>query len=582
MWRNEVRRWLTRSFNVHVVLNDKPIPPSANLVIVNYERLHTPGIANRRWDLLICDEAHYIRNKDTDRSKAIIGVEGTKKKARRPGLADHSAKVAFLTGTPIFNRPMDLWNMIRIADPRSWSSFWSFGKRYCGAERVGIAGRVVWMFDGATNLDELQAKLRSTILVRRLKTDVMPDLPPKLRQVVVVSSKDAEDEIASELLAWRERAPDIAAKEANVVLALAAGDKDGYREALKQLNGGLSIAFTKMSAERHRIGLLKTPLVIEYVRGMLDSIQKVVVFAHHKDVVAAIEEGLRDFNPVRVDGDCSMTEKQKAVEAFQGDKSVRVIVGTIGAMGTGWTLTAASHAVFAELDWVPTTVSQAEDRLHRYGQHDNVTAVHVVLDKSLDKHITDVLLLKQAIIDRALDGDLVIETPALPNGIVQPHYPSCTDEERRLARACVTFLCDKYSNADPSSERALVAGLRSCFRFTDGQVWLALYVLDRCVASVNTSPENFLTPELLEWYRGRRSGSEDSGTPIGLVGSPERPRVHAGSESPDGQDGRSGGDERSSCVGERAVASTSGEDASSGEVLARRIPRGARRIMLRQ
>jgi SWI/SNF-related matrix-associated actin-dependent regulator 1 of chromatin subfamily A len=150
----------------------------------------------------------------------------------------------------------------------------------------------------------------------------------------------------------------------------------------------------------------KTPAALDYIRGVLESEQKLVVFAHHHDVLHMLREGLAEYNPVMYTGEESQQAREDAKDAFQTDQNIRVFLGSIEAAGQGITLTAASTVIFVELDWVPGIMQQAEDRLHRYGQVNPVLVQHLVVLSSIDAKLSETLLQKQAVIDAALDKDI--------------------------------------------------------------------------------------------------------------------------------------------------------------------------------
>ncbi len=189
-WAREVRKWSSRPTNVHIVNGKRP--PSEDkevqVDIINYDILHKLD-EKVGFDLLVCDEAHYVKNGKAKRTKALHA------------LARRCKRVVLLTGTPILNKPVELWSLLQVAAPTVWdppgvvkgkavgagdgAGFFGFAKRYCGARQEQVSrDRLVWLFDGATNLAELQERLRATCMVRRLKSDVLAELPPKRRQVI--------------------------------------------------------------------------------------------------------------------------------------------------------------------------------------------------------------------------------------------------------------------------------------------------------------------------------------------------------------------------------------------------------------
>jgi SWI/SNF-related matrix-associated actin-dependent regulator 1 of chromatin subfamily A len=252
-------------------------------------------------------------------------------------------------------------------------------------------------------LDELQRTLRETVMVRRLKKDVLTELPPKRRQVIELPANGLARVVEKEQRAEARWAEEINRLKAERDFASANADEAAYEAAIARLREARQAEFTELSRLRHEGAIAKLPKVVDHCLELLEAVDKLIIFAHHHDVVAGLMDELKDFNPVRLTGEDSQAARDAAVQSFQNDPTTRVFVGSIQAAGVGLTLTAASTVVFAELDWVPGNMSQAEDRLHRIGQNDAVLVQHVVLDGSLDAKLAKTLVRKQAILDAALD-----------------------------------------------------------------------------------------------------------------------------------------------------------------------------------
>jgi SWI/SNF-related matrix-associated actin-dependent regulator 1 of chromatin subfamily A len=332
------------------------------------------------------DECHYIKNPAAQRTKAVIKIA-----ARRR---------LFLTGTPICNRPAELWTLVKLLDPHGLGDSWHrFHVRYAAAFKSAYG----WDVSGARNLEELQYKLRASFMVRRLKKEVLSELPPK-RRVIRELSLSSAAVLVAEQHALHEQHQARERELARAVNAASAEDNN-YKEAVKQLTEHRRVAIEQMSKLRHDMAVAKIPAALEYIREVLSgSDEQLVIFAHHHDVIDGIMEGLADagISAVQLTGKSSQFDRQNAVDGFQAGK-YRVFVGSIKAAGVGLTLTASSHVIFAELDWVPGNVSQAEDRVHRIGQQESVFIEHLVLDGSMDINMVKMLIAKQEIIDKALD-----------------------------------------------------------------------------------------------------------------------------------------------------------------------------------
>jgi hypothetical protein len=315
----------------------------------------------------------------------------------------------FLTGTPIVNRPIELWPIVRALDPQGLGKSWfAYTNRYCGAVQTRYGVDV----SGASNLDELQTKLRATCMVRRLKSEVLTDLPPKVRQVIEIPAAGMESLVATERAQYAQHRGEIERLQAEAEALREQGGVD-YAEAVEKLQEATGAAFTEMSKIRHELALAKLPHVIEHVEAALENVDKVVVMCWHHDVVQALTQHFGRA-AVEVSGKVAIADRQAAVERFQTDKTCRVFVGTIKAAGVGLTLTASSTVIFAELWWVPGDISQAEDRCHRIGQTDSVLVQHLVVDGSLDATQAKTIVEKQDVIDRALDrGQVPVAAPVL-------------------------------------------------------------------------------------------------------------------------------------------------------------------------
>lgn len=392
-WFRELQKWLVEPRTIAILQRGQSIP-QADIAIVNYDIIGKLRaiIDSVDWDLMICDESHYLKNPKAARTKQVLG-QG------REGFAPIAAKRrVFLTGTPVLNRPIELWSIVHALDPHGLGrSFMRFTMRYCAAHQ----NRFGWDFSGASNLDELQDRLRSSIMIRRLKRDVLTELPAKRRQLVPIEASGALGKVSYAMdVAFTKSEAEIARLQADAELAKAESET-AYKVAVNSLRNRQRAAFQELSKLRHELALSKVPAVTEHVQELLETVEKVVVFCHHRDVAAQLASG--GAGVVLVHGDMPIAERQAAVDRFQTDPTCRLFVGTIMAAGVGLTLTAASTVVFAELDWVPGNVSQAEDRCHRIGQRDTVLVQHLVVDGSLDARLAQTLVDKQAVLDAALD-----------------------------------------------------------------------------------------------------------------------------------------------------------------------------------
>lgn len=401
-WRRECERWLVRPNNVYLIDASTTIPvpdmEKTRVWVMNYEIVtkHAGFIHGVKWDLIVADEAQYLKNPRAQRTKALLG--NGKKSA-----AVASERFLALTGTPIPNKPMELYTLAHRLAPDEFPSYWSFGKRYCGG-KSGWGGKLD--FSGASNGEELQRKARRSFLVRRLKADVLAELPEKVRQIIELPPKsEIRRVLDEEARIWRLHEDTVATLSARRIMAEVSEDEDDFRAAAKELRDTMSVAFAMMSKVRAEIALLKAPYVVEHIQSLLTGDGKVVVMCHHQGLIHEIMAQLIQGGVVAValhGGITSRDERQRSVDIFQNGPA-RVFVGSIKAAGVGLTLTASSTVVFGELDWTPGNLTQAEDRCHRIGQRDSVLVQHLVMEGSLDQKMIHRVIEKQEAISAALD-----------------------------------------------------------------------------------------------------------------------------------------------------------------------------------
>lgn len=389
--------------------------PPTNIVIINYDVLdrHKDAIDDILWDIAILDEQHFIKSPRAIRTKAIIGG----KKGQKIWQPIRAHRKIGMSATPLVNKPMEIWAVLNWLDPKNWPSSYWFGKKYAG----GHQGPFGWVADGATNLEDLNRRLRSTVMLRKTKAELLPDLPPKYRQVIEFDLPSIGSIIRAEQSAVESARAGVADLQAAVVMARVNKDEGEYREAVNRLKAYMRQAQSHIARARKNLAVAKVPYVVDHLRNaLLDPDKKIIVFAHHRAVIESLFNQLTalKMQPVRLYGGMTQEDKNKAVETFQLDKNCRVFIGSITAAGVGLTLTAADHVVFAELDWVPGNVSQCEDRSHRIGQKSGVLVQHLVASGSLDAKIAKRLIEKQEILDAVLDGTSPLDALAPINWLL--------------------------------------------------------------------------------------------------------------------------------------------------------------------
>jgi superfamily II DNA or RNA helicase len=353
--------------------------PVAQHVIVNYDILSAwrELLKAAGYSLVVADEAHNLKNQKAARTKAFEEI------------IENVAKRVFLTGTPVLNRPKDLWNLLKMVDAETWGNFFRFHKRYTNAQQkwAGHRAGYVWEFSGASNTTELHSRLDGHQWVRRLKADVLKELPAKQRHVVPLEIAD-KDRRAYERV------------ERECAKMLPAGG--GKVAAVKDMNADeRAVVIAQITRLRVAAGEAKVQAACDWVEDLVESVGKVVVFAHHKLVVEALTER---FNALKLDGSVPAGKRAEVVAKFQEDPEAKVIVCSIQAASIGITLTAANHVVLVERVWRAKDHDQAEDRIHRIGQDKAVTAWYLDVPDTFDEAMRSINDWKARVADEIVDG----------------------------------------------------------------------------------------------------------------------------------------------------------------------------------
>jgi SWI/SNF-related matrix-associated actin-dependent regulator of chromatin subfamily A-like protein 1 len=363
-WMREIERWLpTRS--AQMLDGSRGGVAPADLTVVNYDivagRLEPLTALGPR--AVVLDESHYCKNPAAKRTQAAQRLCAA---VRREGL------VLALTGTPLMNRPPELISQLRILGRLGdFGSGAQFGQRFRGPD---AHQRLHW-------------HLRARCFARRLKAEVLPQLPAKTRAVVPVAlDNEPEYRLAEEdVIAWLRSQPlDLSVLDAKVAAALRA-------ERLVRLNA------LKLLAARGKLHA-----ALHWIHDFLSSGEPLVVFARHREIQHAVLE--RFPSALHVLGDDSQRARDEAVRAFQSPDGNQLIVCSIEVAGQGITLTRSSNVTFLELDWTPAKHDQAEDRCHRIGQQDAVNATYLLAADTIDETIAMLLERKRAVIGAVTDG----------------------------------------------------------------------------------------------------------------------------------------------------------------------------------
>ncbi len=340
------------------------------------------------------DEAHFLKSHNAKRAKAIMGTEGIIRGAEWCWL---------LTGTPAPNHPGELWIMLYTFGVTNLS-YDAFINTYCVVRPTTFGLKVVSA--KTDKIPELKQLLK-IIMLRRLKKDVMKQLPPISFGHVNVEPGPVDFEILPSFTQYF--LPTDKRKELKAELerqsALLTSVFDHTKPKTEDKLQCVAAISDSVSTLRRYIGLQKCRDAIEIIKGELEAgaYKKIVIFAIHRDVIETMRLGLRDFGAVVLFGQTAPETRQRNIDRFQNNPKCRVFIGNIHAAGTAITLTAAHNVTFIEQDWVPGANAQAVMRCHRIGQENPVKVRFVVLDGTLDAKIAFIVKRKTEQLTALLD-----------------------------------------------------------------------------------------------------------------------------------------------------------------------------------
>lgn len=394
-WRREVEKFAPH-LTVEVLTGAKPYPLSGADVTVTGDAtlVSWASVLGREgFGYVGVDESHRFKNEKAKKSVALGAITSTVK-----------GRVVLASGTPCLSRPLELVSQLRILGvlDRVFGSDKSFKWRYCDPQPKFIGNRRVYTYEGASETKELHDLLRSTVYIRRRKEDVLTELPAKRRAQLTVALDKATlreyTRIEQDFLSWVF--------------------EKGGREAVVKASSAEAI--TRLTALLQELGKAKLSAGIEHIESLIDADEPVVVFAHHRSVInALIEECAKRavddprWNAVVVYGGLGDERKQLAVDSFVSGKA-NIFIGNYESAGVGLTLTnsgdkAVTQWVGLQTCWTPSTLSQAEDRIHRIGQTEAVTCWHLTAvredsTETLDGKLYALLNHKQEVVSSVLDG----------------------------------------------------------------------------------------------------------------------------------------------------------------------------------
>lgn len=369
-WLAECEKWLPFPKAQILQGTDTTVPITGEIILINYDivKYWEEKLKAIKAKVLILDECHYIKNSAAQRTKAL------------KRLAKVIPCKIPMSGTPIENRPMEIFNALNMIDPQRFSSMFEFGKKYCAGKHNGYG----WDFTGASNLYELHNILKENhLMIRRLKKDVLPELPEKTLSYMPMELNNYKEyrQAHNSLI---EYLTETKGKEAAI--------KASKAEQLAQIEVLKSIAAKG-----------KLDDCIEIVRDVIDSGKKIAVFANHTFVIEAFMQAFPNI-AVKIDGSVPTDKRHEIATRFQTDDTVRLFVGNIKAAAEGITLTAADTMMVVELPWTPGKLKQVIDRLVRIGQTRGVMVMLPIVAGTIEEKIAKLLQTKEQFALTLIDG----------------------------------------------------------------------------------------------------------------------------------------------------------------------------------
>lgn len=369
----EGRRWRQAKFtiiNYDILKNFHTLHDGKSTEEIELDR----NLANANFDLAIIDEAHYLKNKDAIRSRIMMEL-----------VVNHNIpKVWLLTGTPVANRPMDFFNLLKLIKSPLANNWMHYATRYCDAKKFfrtlkNGQKKQIWLTDGASNLDELASKTKNVIL-RRLKTEVL-DMPDK----VITPMYHRLD--TKELREYEQLWEDYLEK----------------RTLEGKKNGNLQKDLVELILLRQFIAKIAIPYTIEMAENAIEMGRKVIIFTNFNEEQEELENHFGKLCVVH-NGSMTAKQKQKSVDSFQNNSKIKAFIGNEASAGVAITLTEGTVVIFNSFSWVTGNNEQAEDRAFRIGQKNNVNVYYQLFLDTISMRMWETLRNKKEVINIILGG----------------------------------------------------------------------------------------------------------------------------------------------------------------------------------
>ncbi len=384
-WTREIYKWSTvvgkqdhKIWNIQT--GEDGVNPFAHFNVISYhlasnDRIYQT-IMSMEWAVVILDEAHYLKTPHSLRTKTILGgIDVT-------GIVERARRVMALTGTPLPNRPREAFTLAKALcwDAIDWMNHEQFQSKFNPVNEMPNGYQLEERF----NLLELQSRMRCNYMVRRLKEDVLEDLPDKRYELSYIDPGAVTAAIRRVLK--KEKMLDF---------------------SVDDLINPNPTLFGQISTIRREMGEAMVPGIFSHIKMLIDGgVDKLIVFAHHNSVMDQLMDlmsGTNHIHAVRLSGKTPKKQRQEAIDSFQDDPGINVFLGQLTAAGVGITLTASSHVLLAEASWVPGENEQAVDRAHRIGQKSAVLAQYLVVEGSISEKILSRAIEKHHVVHTVLD-----------------------------------------------------------------------------------------------------------------------------------------------------------------------------------
>jgi SWI/SNF-related matrix-associated actin-dependent regulator of chromatin subfamily A-like protein 1 len=369
------------------------------ICIINYELLSSwlPVLLKSQPSILIIDEIHYCKNPRAARTKC------TKK------IAESARSVIGLSGTPLVNKPAELWSVLSIIRPDLFPSFQKYAWKYCQPRHTPWG----WKYDGAANLKQLRGILTSKVMIRRLKKDVLTELPDKVRRFAIVNlstkGRKEYDKASYDFLSWLRKISPTKAKKAKKSEALT---KIGY---LLRLTAKLKLEWTE-----------------KWIKEFFEShpAKKLVAMTMNTFVIDHLKARFKS-KAVVIDGRIKGRHRTETVRKFQNNRQVSLLLGNWKAAGVGITLTASHNIVALDFPWTPGDLIQGEDRVHRIGQKHNVTVHYLATLNTIEERLINILQRKSKILDAILNGTKAAQDLNIFDALLKEELKQEPDNNRK-------------------------------------------------------------------------------------------------------------------------------------------------------